>query len=100
MVALEQMAFPPCEVLFLDDGAANVNSARSLGMAARVVANPVHATGLVKADGLTGHPTPINVIVRGLNLQVPGKRRYAVEGDEDAAGIEEHSADSAHEYAA
>jgi hypothetical protein len=41
----------------------------------------------------------MDVIMRALNPQVAGQRRYAVEGDEDTANVKQHSADSAHEYA-
>jgi glucose-1-phosphatase len=51
-IALEKMALPPCEVLFLDDGAANVDAARSLGMAAHVVKNPVQAELALKEYGV------------------------------------------------
>jgi len=42
----------------------------------------------------------MDVIVRALNPQVAGQRRYAVEGDDDTPNVKEHSADSVHEYAA
>jgi HAD superfamily hydrolase (TIGR01509 family) len=51
-IALERMELPPCEVLFLDDGAVNVDAARSLGMAAHVVKNPVQAESALKEHGI------------------------------------------------
>jgi putative hydrolase of the HAD superfamily len=51
-VALEKMALPTREVLFLDDGAANVDAARSLGLAAHVVKNPVQAELVLKQHGV------------------------------------------------
>ena len=51
-VALEKMALPTREVLFLDDGAANVDAARSLGMAAHVVKNPVQVELVLKQHGV------------------------------------------------
>jgi HAD superfamily hydrolase (TIGR01509 family) len=43
LTALDAMALPPSEVVFLDDGAANVDAARRLGLIAHVVRNPVDA---------------------------------------------------------
>jgi putative hydrolase of the HAD superfamily len=51
-IALERMELPPCEVLFLDDGAVNVDAARSLGMAAHVVKNPAQAELALQEHGI------------------------------------------------
>lgn len=50
--ALSKMALTPGEVLFLDDGAANVNAARTLGMAAQLVTNPTQIALALREHGV------------------------------------------------
>jgi glucose-1-phosphatase len=51
-VALEGMGLAPAEVLFLDDGAANVRAAGALGMKAHVVKNPEQARVVLESYGV------------------------------------------------
>jgi putative hydrolase of the HAD superfamily len=46
--ALDRMGLPADRVLFLDDGAANVDPARELGMIARLVKNPLETELVLK----------------------------------------------------
>jgi putative hydrolase of the HAD superfamily len=50
--ALDGMALPSGEVLFLDDGAANVQAARTLGMEAHLVRGPAEAEAVLQAYGV------------------------------------------------
>lgn len=54
LVALKGMGLPAAEVLFLDDGAWNVDAARSLGMHAAVVRNPQDARAVLQEFGVLG----------------------------------------------
>jgi HAD superfamily hydrolase (TIGR01509 family) len=56
-IALNGMALPPAEVLFLDDGAANVKAAIALGMKAHVVRNPEQARVVLESYGVLAAPT-------------------------------------------
>jgi putative hydrolase of the HAD superfamily len=47
-MALDGMALPPDQVLFLDDGAANVEAARDLGLIAHLVKNLVQTELVLK----------------------------------------------------
>lgn len=47
--ALSAMALPPGEVVFLDDGTANVEAAREVGLIAHVVRSPVEAEFVLKS---------------------------------------------------
>jgi FMN phosphatase YigB (HAD superfamily) len=49
LTALDAMALPPSDVVFLDDGAANVEAARQLGLIAHVVRNPAEAECVLRA---------------------------------------------------
>jgi putative hydrolase of the HAD superfamily len=51
-VVLDGMALPPGEVLFLDDGAANVQAARALGIEAHLVRGPAEAESILHAYGV------------------------------------------------
>ena len=51
-VALDGMRLPPAQVLFLDDGQANVSAARSLGMEALVVRGPEEARLVLEQYGV------------------------------------------------
>ena len=51
-LALDGMALPSGEVLFLDDGAANVDSARALGIQAHLVRGPAEAEAVLQAYGV------------------------------------------------
>ncbi len=50
--ALDSMALPPGEVLFLDDGATNVQAARALGIEAHLVRGPADAEAVLQAHGV------------------------------------------------
>ncbi len=51
-VALDGMGLRPAEVLFFDDGVANVRAARSLGVKAHVVRSPAQARLVLKEYGV------------------------------------------------
>jgi FMN phosphatase YigB (HAD superfamily) len=51
-LALSRMALSPGEVLFLDDGAANVHAARTLGMAANLVRSPAQIELALREHGV------------------------------------------------
>ena len=52
LTALSRMALSPGKVLFLDDGAANVDAARELGLKAHVVESPVQAERVLTEHGV------------------------------------------------
>lgn len=52
-------ALPPAQVLFLDDGAANLRAAGALGINAHVVKNPEQARVVLETYGVLTVPTAL-----------------------------------------